>query len=211
VPATYSRGLFIGEGSSDLPITEHIERIAAGRGVLLRVAAPDLSRLPNAPARDVASLVSAALPLADDPDLLFVHRDADRDDPQARRDQVLAALAAAGITVLTVVVVPVRMTESWLLADEQAIRAVAGNPAGREPLGLPPLGRVEDCADPKGLLREALKVASGLRGRRLRDFGTDFGHHRRQLLERLDPGGNVARVPSWQRFVSDVEAAVRRS
>jgi hypothetical protein len=202
------RGVYVCEGSSDLPIADHIERIAAGRGFELRVAAPDLSRLPVPVGRNVASQVTAALGLVQDPSLLFVHRDADREDPEVRRQQVREAVLRAGMDLVTVPVVPVRMTEAWLLADERAIRFVAGNPGGRQPLGLPPLSRLEEHADPKSLVGQVLRVASGLSGRRLRNFTDDFGHHRRQLLERLDPEGDVQKLPSWQRFVADVELAL---
>jgi hypothetical protein len=36
-------------------------------------------------------------------------------------------------------VVPVRMTEAWLLADEFAIRSAPGNPNGTQSLDLPDL------------------------------------------------------------------------
>ena len=204
------KGLFIGEGSSDLPLRDHVERIAAAHGVPLRVSAPDLSRLPEPPGRDVGSMAVAALALAGPSSLLFVHRDADRETADVRRAQIHESLRAAALELPAVAVIPVRMTESWLLVDEGAIRAVAGNPAGREPLDLPVAHRAEAVADPKALLREALKRASGLRQRRLRDFTNDFGHHRRQLLERLDPEGPVAQLGSWRQFVADVEEAVAK-
>ncbi len=62
------------------------------------------------------------------------------------------------------------MTEAWLLADEAAIRRAAGSPSGRVDLGLPTFAELERLADPKQRLHEALKVASGYTGRRLRNF-----------------------------------------
>jgi hypothetical protein len=97
-------------------------------------------------------------------DLLFVHRDAEAQPPDDRRVEIAAALR--DVPVRHVPVIPVRMTEAWLLAHESAIRAAAGNPNGREPLSLPPVRRLENLPDPKALLHEVLKKASGLNARR---------------------------------------------
>jgi hypothetical protein len=60
------------------------------------------------------------------------------------------------------------MTEAWLLLDEEAIRGAAGNPNGKEPLDLP---RAPDqIPNPKDVLGELLKQASGLSGRRKKSF-----------------------------------------
>jgi len=69
-----------------------------------------------------------------------------------------------------VCVVPVRMSEAWLLLDEFAIRQAAGNPNGAMPLDLPPAERVEEIPNPKAVLRDILRTASGLNRRRLKTF-----------------------------------------
>ena len=56
-------------------------------------------------------------------DLLFVHRDADRVPTATRRDEICRAAEATMANQLTVPVVPVRMTEAWLLIDEAASTA----------------------------------------------------------------------------------------
>lgn len=63
-------------------------------------------------------------------------------------------------------VVPIRMTEAWLLADETAIRRAAGNPNGTMPLDLPSVARLENIPDPKRILHDVLRQASGLNSRR---------------------------------------------
>jgi hypothetical protein len=102
--------------------------------------------------------------------LLFVHRDAERETAATRRDETFGALQAAAPHQITVPVVPVRMTEAWLLVDEQAIRFAAGNPRGTVALDLPRLRAIEDVADPKDALHTALRTASERRGRRLQKF-----------------------------------------
>ena len=72
--------------------------------------------------------------------MLFVHRDADSSQesssagPERRYDEVARAVADASYDGAWVGIVPVRMTEAWLLLDESAIRRVAGRPHGDEPL-----------------------------------------------------------------------------
>ncbi len=99
-------------------------------------------------------------------DLLFVHRDAEAESLQTRRQQVLNAIQEAQINLPAVCIIPVRMQEAWLLFDEQAIREASGNPNGRTSLDLPDPKRLEDVADPKAVLYEALRAASGLSARR---------------------------------------------
>ena len=105
-------------------------------------------------------------------DLLLVHRDAEGAPPRARRQEVAAAWEQAGrpSTVTHVPVVPVRMTEAWLLIDEAAIRRASGNPAGRVPLDLPTTSQLDSLPDPKAVLVTLLQEASELAGRKLKKF-----------------------------------------
>ena len=142
--------------------------------------------------------------------LLFVHRDADKADPDTRYDEIREGVTAAGYDGRWVGVVPVRMVEAWLLADEAAIRRVAGRPRGTEPLDLPAPDRLEDISDPKQALRELLMQAGAPTGvRRRKRFQADFGGFRKQLAENLPPGGSLEQVAAWARFREDVAAALR--
>ena len=99
-------------------------------------------------------------------DLLFVHRDAEAAGLEVRLDEILAAVRRSLVDVPVVCVVPVRMTEAWLLTDEAAIRRAAGNPDGAVPLSLPPIRQLESVVNPKKVLMEALVRASEHTGRR---------------------------------------------
>lgn len=55
-----------------------------------------------------------------------------------RRTEIVNALPAE--TTRHIPVIPVRMTEAWLLGHELSIRSAAGNPNGSENLELPDLG-----------------------------------------------------------------------
>lgn len=106
-------------------------------------------------------------------DLLFIHRDADRETRAARAGEIAEALEKVALKISpppAVCVIPIRMTEAWLLFDEAALRRASGNPNGQDPLELPRVRELEGLANPKETLREVLRVASGMSGRRLRGF-----------------------------------------
>ncbi len=106
-------------------------------------------------------------------DILFIHRDADKQPSTLRYNEIAnaaAAITASSAKVPHVCVVPVRMTEAWLLTDETAIRKAAGRPNGSELLDLPKLNRIENVPDPKATLHQILREASGKKGRRLASF-----------------------------------------
>ncbi len=106
-------------------------------------------------------------------DVLFVHRDAEKQDPQLRYEEITAAVTALqlpGTKIPHVCIVPIRMTEAWLLTDEGAIRKAAGRPNSTDPLVLPKLTRLESLPDPKATLHQLLREASGKKGRRLASF-----------------------------------------
>jgi hypothetical protein len=85
-------------------------------------------------------------------------------------------------------IVPVRMTEAWLLFDEQALRRAAGNPNGRVKLDLPKKEDLEQIPDPKDMLYNLLRTASDLRGSRLKKFSTRGGARRvSELLDDFKP------------------------
>jgi hypothetical protein len=90
-------------------------------------------------------------------DALFVHRDAEGQNAGFRRAEIANALRWANIRHIPVV--PVRMTEAWLLPYDVAIRNAAGNPNGTMRLNLPNIRRLEDLPDPKNVLHDALIAA----------------------------------------------------
>ncbi|MEH2256566.1 hypothetical protein [Nostoc sp.] len=110
-------------------------------------------------------------------DLLFVHRDSEREPREKRVTEIQEALKEAvqpSVKVPpTVCVIPVRMQEAWLLFDKVALRKAAGNPYGRQSLELPDIHKLEQLPDPKDILHELLCKASGLTGRRLKQFSSD--------------------------------------
>ncbi len=124
-------------------------------------------RLLPSPPTDLPTRIERALDLYPC-DILFIHRDAEREPHQRRVDEIRRA--ASGIETVTVPIVPVRMQEAWLLFDEQAIRRAAGNPGGKTALALPRLTQLESLPDPKEILYGLLVTASEHQGRRRRRF-----------------------------------------
>jgi hypothetical protein len=200
-------GLFVAEGSSDAPLADIVELLFLRRGMPVDLSRPDFALL-KVP-KDVASRVQAGLRLVgSDVDVIVVHRDADNAGPPMRMAEIEAAVRQVGSNAQVVPVVPVRMTEAWVLLDEQAIRHVAGNPNGRSPLSLPTLKEVERLADPKTLLAECILAAASVTGRRRDRLKKRFDQNRRQLLERLDPEGPVVELEGWKLLEKGVERAV---
>lgn len=117
-------------------------------------------------------------------DLLFVHRDGEREPRESRLAEIRAAVEGLERCPPVVSVVPVRMMEAWFLLDEDAIRAASGNPRGRVPLELPHPAGIERARDPKADLHEALRRASELRGRRATSFDPHAAVHRVAQLTR---------------------------
>ena len=115
-------------------------------------------------------------------DLLVIHRDAERTDWRTRIEEIQLALNNQKIGSVWIPVVPVRMTEAWLLHDQQAIRRAAGNPNGDNILQLGGVNHWEAMVDPKDVLFRALRQACGLSGRRLQKFNV---HHARYRLATL--------------------------
>lgn len=89
-------------------------------------------------------------------DIIFVHRDAESETIDSRVNEVREAVVDVLGGLPAVAVVPIRMTEAWLLLDELAIREVAGRPSGTENLDLPPVRSVETIPNPKELLKDVL-------------------------------------------------------
>jgi hypothetical protein len=75
---------------------------------------------------------------------------------------------------IAICVVPVRMTEAWLLFDIGAIRQAAGNPNGTVSLNLPSPSNIEGLPNPKRVLHDILREATERGTRRRKRFGTNM-------------------------------------
>jgi len=159
------------DGSSDrvlLRIIDWLLRHHVSAGLAVQGEWADLRQLHNPP-RNLADRIEQAVYLYPC-DVLFIHRDAEAAPREHRAREIEEAKANSSQGNLpSICVVPVRMTEAWLLFDEQAIRKAAGNLNGSAPLSVPAYG-AEGVPNPKELLHELLLTASELTGRRRKRF-----------------------------------------
>ncbi len=201
------RYTLVSDGPSDralLPILTWVLREKGGVS-LVQPEWADLRRLPRPP-QSLSDRILWAIDLFPC-DLLFVHRDAEREDPESRYKEIRNALRKAaeqGFQAPAVCVVPVRMTEAWLLFDEPAIRLAAGNPNGKTPLNIPGLSIVEQITDPKVVLFEVLRKASGLAGRRLKKF--NMAESRIRITELVSDFSPLRKLSAFQKLEKDVSA-----
>jgi hypothetical protein len=176
---TVLKTTLLSDGSSDralLPVLDWLLQCKVMRLPLQRTQWADW-RNRRAPLQSLEEKIRFAVDYYPS-DLLFIHRDAEGQDPQVRRAEIRRAASDAGIAPSSVCVVPVRMTEAWLLLDQQAIRIAAGNPRGRVNLDLPLMRRIENTPDPKEVLFETLRAASEHTGRKLRFLRVEKLRHR---------------------------------
>jgi hypothetical protein len=95
-----------------------------------------------------------------------------------RLNEIATEVNAANLSTPVIRAVPVRMIESWLLFDENAIRSAASNSNGTADLGLPRIATLEKIPNPKAILFNALQNASELPPRRLQRFRVEAARHR---------------------------------
>jgi len=104
--------------------------------------------------------------------ILFIHRDAETDENpiETRTKEIRKAEKLVKKSLPPIVcVIPIKMVESWLLFNEDAIRKVVGNPKGRQELNLPKISEIKKIVDPKEILEKLLTSASfpNRRGKRV--------------------------------------------
>ena len=202
-----------------LPILTFLLRENGVRSAIQPLFA-DLRNLAHPPKR-LEERIAEALYL-NDTDLLFVHRDAEKVEGALRRQEISTATdkAQGAITASrksskektslappVVCVIPIRMTEAWLFSSETALRTAAGNPNGKMILTIPPPKTVEQIPDPKEVLHQLLRTASGYTGRRLHQFSTRKSSHR--VAELTDDFSALRGIPAFDAIEADIAEIVQ--
>jgi hypothetical protein len=204
------RYTLLSDGSSDralLPILTWLLRVHHVKYAIQPIWA-DLRRLPKPPTKLLPRIISSLklYPC----DLLFVHRDAEKEPREKRLTEIQEAIAQTIKSVPVppaVCVVPVRMQEAWLLFDEAALRRASGNPRGRQILQLPTLTKLEERPDPKNDLYELLRQASGLTGRRLKNF--PVRERAQRVAELIDEFTPLRALPAFQALEAELEQVIQ--
>lgn len=201
----YLRYTLVGDGPSDralLPLLRWI-LLRTGTSLPLRENWADPYRI-GAKGRELVVRLPHALEMYPC-DLLFVHRDAEAQDPEIRRTQIENALSGLIASPPALCVIPVRMTEAWLLIEESAIRRAADNPRGKVELTLPSLKTLEHLPDPKHTLNELLRAACELHGRRFAQFKRDEPARRVRVADFVDDFSPLLQLPAFQRLQEETQ------
>ncbi|MFP4308930.1 MAG: hypothetical protein ACLFRG_15240 [Desulfococcaceae bacterium] len=136
-------------------------------------------------------------------DVLFIHRDAESSSLEARLAEIKIAIEQS--LHRHVPIVPVRMTEAWLLHDESAIRTASGNPNGKVALDLPPPARVEKLSNPKEILKCALLTATELEGRHRKQRERKLHRMILRVAELIDDFSPLLVVNAFQHFLLSLD------
>jgi hypothetical protein len=202
----------VADGSSDRllkPILEWLLSQYLSPAITIDIQVPEWGLLPIAdrlrtlPERLVAARRLFAA------DVYFIHRDTEKYGTwQERQQEIDAALQRVFRADLPpyVRVIPVQMTETWLLHNEAAIREAAENPNGREPVNLPPVARLEALPEAKTRLLEILRTASGLTGRRRQKFEANERRrlHRLAALQQEQGFAVLRALPAFQLLEQEI-------
>lgn len=98
------------------------------------------------------------------------------------------------------------MQEAWLLIEEAAIRWAAGNKNGKMPLRLPRMRDLEDLPDPKEVLHELLREASGLKGHRRQ--GVDVSKCSRRVPDFITEFAQLRQLSAFRQLEADIQSVL---
>lgn len=194
----------VSDGSSDANLLPILTWLLRKNGVNIAIQSQwaDLRRL-RIPIKDFQRRIELALDLYPC-DLLFIHRDAENQSREQRLREINLATEhlSSQIRKPHICVIPVRMTEAWLLFDERAIRHAAGNRSGQQPLNLPLLAKIESIPNAKDILHNLLYSACGLTGRRLKQF--EVRRYARDVSGLIDDFSPLRKLQAFSLLEQDV-------
>ncbi len=145
-------------------------------------------------------------------DALIVHSDADN----RTYTQTKELLFDAGLQLVhsshehvcknLLPIIPIKMVESWMLADFETLQKVLRTDLNARDLGLPERAKqVETVAKPKQVLEHAMIKAQAQRSRR--HLQVDIGVLYEPLGEKIRLE-RLGQVPSYKQFVTDLTEAL---
>jgi hypothetical protein len=205
------RYTLISDGSSDSTLLEVIKwlfndiypTLSANGGVC------DFGRFPNPPRNgDVAQRVRTAMQISPY-DICFYHRDAESIDVEAslsRRTSEIKDVLSEEVKNVVVCVIPVKMMESWLLIDREAIKKAASNRNYDGNLDLPRLNRLESHQTPKDTLHNLLRQATNNNKRRLKNFKVDRAVH--LVAEYIEDYSPLRELEAFRVFEAEMRRVV---
>jgi hypothetical protein len=201
----------LSDGSSDKALMPILTWLLRENQVNCAIQAEwaELRHLPEVP-KPLAQKIIKSLELYPC-DLLFIHRDAEKEPRENRVIEIHNALKEVQKSVIVpqvyICVIPVRMLEAWLLFNEAAIRKAAGNPRGKEQLQIPDIRRLQQLPDPKNDLHQLLSIASGLTGRRQKQFNVHEKIHR--LADLIDDFSPLRNLSAFQELETEIQQVIQ--
>lgn len=133
-------------------------------------------------------------------DILLIHRDSESILLEERIQEITQI--APGLSKPIVPLVPIKMTEAWLIISEDAIRKAAGNPNGNAVVNLPNTMRIEADPNPKETLFKALRDAANLGARQMAKFNVH--DRRRRVAECITDYSDLRKLRSFKAFESSL-------
>jgi hypothetical protein len=196
------RGTMVSDGTSDQMLFPILQWLFHENGMpAVELTRPNLGALRHPPV-GLLNRVRAAV-LQNPCDLVLVHRDAESQTYSERADEIARDLFEFGAETPHIRIVPVRMSEAWLLIDEDAIRRVAQRPNGRIPLSMPQLSQLESLPNPKAKLLDLLVTASETSGRRLDQFKKEARSRIHQLAEFIPDYSPLRNLHAFRSFEAE--------
>ncbi len=141
--------------------------------------------------------------------ILIIHADADYEiDEKAFKERINPGFESVKLDKTEefckdlVAIVPVQMTEAWMLADKETLKEELGTQKNNRELGLNfPLKQLEKIADPKSKIQEIMRIA-------FKDLPTR--KRRMQISSLYSPLGQqvsleiLEQLPSYLKFKADL-------
>ena len=141
-------------------------------------------------------------------DILFYHRDAESTDIKIIEERIkeITDNLSEKYKEITICVIPVKMMETWLLFDVNAIKLAAGNRNYSGEINLPALNVLEKKQQPKEILHQILREVSGKKSRNLKNFNVHQAVH--FLGEFIEDFSALRQLSSFQKFEIDLKVAL---
>ena len=144
--------------------------------------------------------------------ILCVHTDADNQtDTNAYQNKISPAISALencdeDICKQIVPIIPIQMTESWMLADKSLFKKMIGTNKSDNDLGI--YKAPEEYANPKEVIKEAIKIAVQERPKRRKgDLRIEELY---QLIGQSLAIEELKKVPSFLNFQNNIREVLRK-
>jgi hypothetical protein len=145
--------------------------------------------------------------------ILCIHADSDaNNDENVMQNKITPSFQAVEaelghICKNLVAIVPIQMTEAWMLIDKELLKGEIATTKRSQELGLPRPNQIENITDPKALIEEAMRRAySDLPKRRRRPIISELYTPISQKV----PLSELLKMPSYEKFQKAARDGLRK-